>query len=66
MIDLGITSMSAGSKTDPGGYACYKNELEQFTVNDNRNPVELMKMIQARGYETVWKDWDMCFEKERN
>ncbi|MDR1335429.1 MAG: 2-iminoacetate synthase ThiH, partial [Tannerella sp.] len=36
MTGLGITSLSAGSKTDPGGYAVYRNELEQFAVNDSR------------------------------
>ena len=65
MVDLGITSMSAGSKTDPGGYALFKHELEQFAVNDNRSPNDLMQMIQAQDYEVVWKDWDQCFEKER-
>ena len=65
MVDLGITSMSAGSKTDPGGYALFKHELEQFAVNDNRSPNDLMQMIQAQDYEVVWKDWDLCFEKER-
>jgi len=65
MVDLGITSMSAGSKTDPGGYALSDTELEQFATNDNRNPKEMMKMIQDHGYQVVWKDWDPCFETER-
>ena len=57
MISLGITSMSAGSKTEPGGYT-KKNELEQFSTNDNRNPKQLLKTINQHGYEVVWKDWD--------
>jgi len=57
MISLGITAMSAGSKTEPGGYT-KKEELEQFATNDNRNPQELLKTIQQQGYEVVWKDWD--------
>jgi 2-iminoacetate synthase len=57
MISLGITSMSAGSKTEPGGYT-KKEELEQFSTNDNRNPKELLKTIHQHGYEVVWKDWD--------
>ena len=65
MIDLGITSMSAGSKTDPGGYTHDEAELQQFATNDNRNPKEMMKIIQEKGYETVWKDWDPHFEVKR-
>ncbi|MCL2131590.1 MAG: 2-iminoacetate synthase ThiH [Lentimicrobiaceae bacterium] len=57
MISLGITSMSAGSKTEPGGYT-QKEELEQFTTNDNRNPEQLAQTINQHGYEVVWKDWD--------
>jgi len=57
MISLGITAMSAGSKTEPGGYT-KKEELEQFSTNDNRNPKELAKTIHQHGYEVIWKDWD--------
>lgn len=58
MTTLGITSLSAGSKTDPGGYAVYKNELEQFEVNDDRNPGEVLDAVRKQGYEVIWKDWD--------
>ncbi|MDR0368117.1 MAG: 2-iminoacetate synthase ThiH, partial [Bacteroidales bacterium] len=57
MVSLGITSMSAGSKTEPGGYTS-KKELEQFSVNDSRSPEEMLKMISEKGYEVVWKDWN--------
>ncbi|MDR1878023.1 MAG: 2-iminoacetate synthase ThiH [Bacteroidales bacterium] len=60
MISLGITSMSAGSKTEPGGY-CQKEELAQWTVNDNRSPEEMLKTIAQQGYEVVWKDWNDFF-----
>ncbi|MBU0487943.1 MAG: 2-iminoacetate synthase ThiH [Bacteroidetes bacterium] len=58
IIKLGITSMSAGSKTDPGGYSNHHHELEQFTVHDNRTPAEFAAVIREQGYEPVWKDWD--------
>jgi len=58
MITMGVTTISAGSKTDPGGYAVYKKELEQFSVNDNRHPDEVLQAVKAHGYEAVWKDWD--------
>jgi 2-iminoacetate synthase len=59
MTGLGVTSLSAGSKTDPGGYAVYRNELEQFAINDNRTPNEVLSAVKGQGYEAVWKDWDM-------
>lgn len=57
-VSLGITSMSAGSKTDPGGYAKPDTELEQFHINDNRNVKEMEEMVRSQGYDVVYKDWD--------
>lgn len=61
VIKLGITAMSAGSKTNPGGYKVEPQSLEQFEISDERSPAEITKMIQNQGYEPVWKDWDMAF-----
>ncbi len=58
MIKLGVTSYSAGSKTNPGGYTNKDSSLEQFQVNDDRTPVEIASVIHKNGYEVVWKDWD--------
>lgn len=55
---IGANSMSAGSSTQPGGYAHPNKELEQFSINDNRTPQELEQAIRDQGYEAVWKDWD--------
>lgn len=55
---LGITSVSAGSKTEPGGYAEEHTDLEQFSVNDARTPAEMAEDLRRLGYEPVWKDWD--------
>lgn len=59
---LGITSMSAGSKTNPGGYAEAPESLEQFEISDERSPQEIAEMLQKNGYEPVWKDWDLVLE----
>lgn len=61
IIKLGVTSISAGSKTDPGGYAATEGELEQFEISDERTPQEIAEMIKAQGYEPVWKDWDRAY-----
>lgn len=58
IIKLGVTSISAGSKTNPGGYAVEPQSLEQFEIDDNRSPAEIAAVIQKAGYEPVWKDWD--------
>ena len=62
MTTLGITSLSAGSKTDPGGYAVYRNELEQFAVSDDRPPSAVVQAVRRQGYEVVWKDWDLSLQ----
>ncbi|HWY38865.1 MAG TPA: 2-iminoacetate synthase ThiH [Bacteroidia bacterium] len=58
VIKLGITSISAGSKTNPGGYVVEPQSLEQFEISDERGPGEIAAMIKQQGYEPVWKDWD--------
>ena len=58
IMKLGITTMSAGSKTEPGGYAVDRSELEQFAINDDRSSEEIEKVIKSQGFEAVWKDWD--------
>jgi 2-iminoacetate synthase len=60
-MKLGITSMSAGSKTRPGGYCLEQESLEQFRVSDERSPQEVAELIRKQGYEPVWKDWDRTF-----
>jgi 2-iminoacetate synthase len=63
MMSLGITSMSAGSKTEPGGYVSSPEALEQFTITDDRTPADIQESIYKHGYEPVWKDWDAVFDK---
>lgn len=63
IINLGITSISAESKTNPGGYAVAPQSLEQFEISDERSTQEIKQMIQSQGYEVVWKDWDKAFSK---
>lgn len=63
LIPLGITSMSAGSSTRPGGYATTTDEvLEQFIIEDHRKPGEVIDAIQHAGYDPVWKNFDRAFD----
>jgi 2-iminoacetate synthase len=61
IIPLGVTSMSAGSKTNPGGYAVEPESLEQFEISDERSVEEISALIKRSGYEPVYKDWDKQF-----
>jgi 2-iminoacetate synthase len=54
---LGITTMSAGARTNPGGYTSAPDSLEQFAINDERPPAEIAAALRAQGYTPVWKDW---------
>ena len=60
LIPLGITTMSAGAKTNPGGYSQPDGSLEQFEISDERSPEEIAKLISSLGYEAVWKNWDIA------
>jgi len=58
VIQLGATTISAGSKTNPGGYTVEAESLEQFEIDDSRSVAEVKDMIERKGYKAVWKDWE--------
>ncbi len=58
LLPLGVTQMSAGSCTAPGGYGEDAEHLEQFSIDDDRTPAEIEQLLRKRGYDPVWKDWD--------
>lgn len=57
LLRLGVTTMSAGSHTEPGGYASPSDAEPQFAVSDERSPAEVAAALRAAGYDPVWKDW---------
>jgi 2-iminoacetate synthase len=55
VINLGVSQISAGSKTDPGGYANVGSERgqehkSQFTLYDLRSLDEVIRDISEMGY----------------
>jgi 2-iminoacetate synthase len=64
LIKVGITKVSAGSKTCPGGYSGRRDAIRQFEVDDKRSPAQVAAMIREQGFEPVWKDWDGAFIKD--
>lgn len=57
LLTLGITQMSAGSRTEPGGYLQPDAAGKQFELADHRTPAEVSAAIRKQNYEPVWKDW---------
>ncbi len=73
LVPLGITHMSAGSSTEPGGYSHFDESSwtavnaqpgEQFHIADERPPAVIAAMIRRQGYEPVWKDFDRSLVQE--
>jgi 2-iminoacetate synthase len=56
LLRLGVTQMSAGSHTEPGGYAEVSDAEPQFEVSDSRSPDEVAATLRAAGYDPVWMD----------
>lgn len=68
LIPLGVTQISAGSKTNPGGYGAEQggeSATEQFAVSDERSAAEMAAVLRRLGYDPVWKDWDAGFQGNR-
>jgi 2-iminoacetate synthase len=59
LIGLGVTKLSAGSKTDVGGYEGKDSSTPQFDISDERSVEEIVKVIKQKGCQPVFKDWEM-------
>lgn len=57
LLDLGVSQLSAGSRTYPGAYSdpSYdRPEVQQFCIGDNRTLDEVIQEIIAQGYLPSW------------
>lgn len=61
ILPVGITAISAGSSTEPGGYAHKGENLEQWTVNDNRTVDEVVSAMESSGFEAVFQNASTTF-----
>ncbi|MEG3765193.1 2-iminoacetate synthase ThiH [Alteromonas sp. 14N.309.X.WAT.G.H12] len=57
VVPLAITTMSAASQTQPGGYSEPSAALAQFSTEDTRSVDEVTRAITHNGLEPVWRDW---------
>ncbi len=56
LAGLCITQMSAGSRTEPGGYS-NSGAAVQFEIEDARSIAEVQSALEARGLDAVFTDW---------
>ncbi|MBW8184833.1 2-iminoacetate synthase ThiH [Shewanella nanhaiensis] len=61
LFGLGVTQLSAGSSTQPGGYLAPDTQLDQFEISDERTPTEVCAAMKVRGFNPVWKDWESAW-----
>lgn len=57
LIGLGVTKISAGSKTDVGGYTLEDKSTEQFEISDSRTIKEISEMLYKKGHMPIFTDW---------
>lgn len=57
LIGLGITKMSAGSKTTVGGYSFISEDSGQFEISDRREVWEIINLIVSKGYRPEFTNW---------
>jgi len=53
LFNLGVSQISAGSKTNPGGYGealINPEDKDQFSLNDTRSTGEVIKSVVKQGY----------------
>lgn len=56
LVQICATSLSAGSRTDPGGYSG-GTAGEQFSIEDHRSVAEVSAALRAGDLEPVFTDW---------
>ncbi len=61
LLLLGFTHLSAGSKTEPGGYSAPDTALAQFEVGDERTVDRVVSVLQQKGLDPVWRDWHRVY-----
>ncbi len=61
LLPLMITSISAGSKTQPGGYQVAPQSLQQFSIDDDRSAKQMATRLTELGLQPVWTNWHPAF-----
>lgn len=58
-MGLGVTRMSAASKTSVGGYTLFdQNDQEpQFDIQDDRSLKEIVQLLKNKDFDPIFTDW---------
>ncbi len=58
-LEVGITKISAESRTSVGGYATThkQNQYPQFDIQDDRSVEEIIRILKKRNIDPVFTDW---------
>jgi 2-iminoacetate synthase len=56
-LEIGVTRMSAASRTGVGGHAGSSASEDQFTVQDDRSLDEIKADLSENGFEPVCRNW---------
>lgn len=59
LLGIGLTRMSAGSRTSVGGYDQSDPSEDQFSIGDTRSVGEVITDLKRQGYQPVHKDWEL-------
>ncbi len=59
LLELGVTRISAGSRTSVGGYGLTAPEEQepQFDIVDPRSTEEIIQVLKERGFDPVLTEW---------
>ena len=58
--DLHLTVKGKRVELDDGqAKASCSRATEQFTIDDERSPSQIAELLRTKGYDPVWKDWDL-------
>jgi len=58
LLPFGFSMMSAGSRTNPGGYNINNDSLKQFEISDERSITTIKQLLKNKGFDPVSKDWE--------
>ena len=61
LADICVTTLSAASRTDPGGYS-ERGAGSQFSINDTRNVQEMVTALKSMALEPVFVDWNLALK----
>ena len=58
ILPLGVTKISAGSKTEVAGHTQEGESTKQFEISDSRSVSEIIEALNQKGYQPILKDWE--------